>query len=52
MTWHFSLAQRRVKNGQPLTVKGGMVKKWQHFISEVTNFPHDTQEGHGCIGIP
>ena len=37
VTWHFSLVQRRVKNGQTLTVKG-MVKKWQNFISEVTNF--------------
>jgi hypothetical protein len=37
VTWHFSLVQRRVKNGQTLTVKG-MVKKWPNFISEVTNF--------------
>ncbi len=37
VTWHFSLVQRRVKNGQTWTVKG-MVKKWQNFISEVTNF--------------
>ena len=37
VTWHFSLVQRRVKNGQTLTVRG-MVQKWQNFNSEVTNF--------------
>jgi hypothetical protein len=37
VTWHFSLVQRRVKNGQTLTVKG-MVKKWRNFNSEITAF--------------
>jgi hypothetical protein len=35
VTWHFSLVQHRVKNGQTLTVKG-MVKNCQNFNSEVT----------------
>jgi hypothetical protein len=35
VTWHFSLVQRRVKNGRTLTVKG-MVKNCRNFNSEVT----------------
>lgn len=27
-------------------------EKWGNFNCEVTTFPHDTQEDHGCIGIP
>jgi hypothetical protein len=51
VTWHFSLVQRRLKNGQTLTVKG-MVKSGRISILKLQSFPHDTQEVHGCIGIP
>lgn len=38
------------QNGQHLTMERMVKKRWN--ISMLQPFPHDNQEGYGCIGIP